>query len=281
VREIIRLALTLFIIGLTSAALLTGVNNWTGPIIEERRKSDYLETIASYFPDVESFETKAEENGDSFDLIYDSAGNLLGVMGTIRQGGYGGVITYNLAIDTEGVILGLRIISHSETPGIGDVITRESFLAQFIGKSHEDPFEPGEDVDLVSGATESTGSILGSVRRSVSHMATSYLDFQAEIFDITKVPDGAYQGAAAGGQGEIVVEVVVEGGRLVKIEVLEQKETPTMFVLSYPLIPERMIAEQKLEVDTSTGATASAEGIVNAVRNALKKAIEEGEGEQR
>lgn len=279
-RDLARLALTLLVIGLVSATALTGVNSWTAPIIEERRVKDYLSTIAYYFHDVDSFVTKEGENGDTFDLIYDSAGNMLGVMGTIRQKGYGSLITYNLAVDAEGKILGLRIISHSETPGIGDIITRDTFLNQFLGKSHKDPLQPGQGVDLVSGATESTGAIIGSVRRSVNHIAASFLDYQAEIFDLTRVPDGAYQGVAAGGQGEIVVEVVVEGGRLISINVLEQKETPTYFILSYPLIPERMIAEQRLEVDTVTGATASAEGLVNAVRDALTKAMEEGGGEE-
>jgi len=279
-RDIARLALTLLVIGLVSAAALTGVNNWTAPIIEERRLQDHLDTIAFYFPAVENFESKAEDNGDTFDLIYDSAGNTLGVMGTIRQKGYGSLITYNLAVDKDGKILGLRIVSHTETPGIGDIITRESFLNQFLDKSHQDPLQPGDDVDLVSGATVSTGAVIGSVRRSVSHIATTFLDYQAEIFDLTQVPDGTFQGVAAGGQGDIVVEVTVQGGRLISIDVLEQNETPTFYVLSYPLIPERMIAEQRLEVDTATGATASAEGIVNAVRDALEKAMEESGGEE-
>ncbi|MFU8794871.1 MAG: FMN-binding protein, partial [Dethiobacteria bacterium] len=44
---------------------------------------------------------------------------------------------------------------------------------------------------------------------------------------------------------------------------------PEYFRESNPLIPERIIEEQSLDIDTSTGATFSAKGIVQAVLNAL------------
>lgn len=277
-REALRLALTLGIVGIVSAVILTGVHNWTAPIVDERRQEEYLEAVRECFPGVDDYETE-ELDGNLYDFIYDDQGNRLGVVATVEQPGYEGNITYNLAVDNQGKIVRVRIISHSETPGIGDVIESESFLEQFLGKDHESALQDGVDVDIVTGATVSTNAVIGSVRRTIGKIAVNFLDFEEDIFDITAVADGVYEGTADGFIDEITVSVEVEGGEIISIEVLDENETSTYFVDAYPLIPDRIIEEQALEVDTQTGATGSAEGIVEAVRNALEKGIEQGGGE--
>lgn len=276
-RDILRLSITLALVGILSASLLTYIHGVTAPIIAERQEAEYRQALELFFPDFDSFESE-QQDGDYFDLIYDSSGNLIGIMSTIQQQGYDGYITYNLAVDGEGVILGLLIISHSETPGIGDIITTDSFKEQFIGKSYEDPITAGEDVDIVSGATVSTSAMISSVRRVAGVIAEKYLGQEKDTIDIAAIPDGIYQGSAPGLAGPLTVEVEVAGGVIVSIEVLEHSETPTYFIESYPLIPERIIAEQQLDVDTETGATLSAGSIVDAVRAALSGALEEEGG---
>lgn len=276
-RDILRLSITLALVGILSASLLTYIHGVTAPIIAERQEAEYRQALELFFPDFDSFESE-QQDGDYFDLIYDSSGNLIGIMSTIQQQGYDGYITYNLAVDGEGVILGLLIISHSETPGIGDIITTDSFKEQFIGKSYEDPITAGEDVDIVSGATVSTSAMISSVRRVAGVIAEKYLGQEKDTIDIAAIPDGIYQGSAPGLAGPLTVVVEVAGGVIVSIEVLEHSETPTYFIESYPLIPERIIAEQQLDVDTETGATLSAGSIVDAVRAALSGALEEEGG---
>ncbi|MBM4236676.1 MAG: FMN-binding protein [Firmicutes bacterium] len=276
-REILKLSITLTIVGLVSAALLTGVNNITAPIIADRQEAEYREALELYFPEVVSFENQRLED-DYFDLIFDSSDRLIGVMATIEQQGYDGTITYNLALDGEGKVVGMLIISHTETPGIGDVITTADFQEQFIGKSLKDPLLPGEDVDIVTGATISTSAMITSIRRVVSVVAESFLGHETGAVDITAVPDGIYQGSAPGLSGPILVEVEVSGGVVTRIDVLDHDETPTYFIESYPLIPELIIAEQSFDVDTKTGATLSAKGIVEAVQAALAAALEANGG---
>jgi RnfABCDGE-type electron transport complex G subunit len=272
VRNILRLSLTLGFVGVISAALLTGVNNVTAPIIAERQEAEYMQALELFFPGVAGFESE-EIDGNHYDVILDDSGNMMGVMATVQQQGYDGTITYNLALDEDGVILGVRVVSHSETPGIGDVITTDGFQDQFIGKSFEDPLTAGDDVDIVSGATISTAAMVNSIRSITGVVAENFLGFEAAVIDITQVPDGKYQGSAPGLNGPIVVEVEVSGGAITAIEVIEQSETPTYFVEAYPLIPDQIIAEQSFDIDTKTGATISAEGIINAVKNALLEAL--------
>jgi RnfABCDGE-type electron transport complex G subunit len=277
VREILKLSITLAFVGLVSAALLTGVNNVTAPIIAERQEAEYREALELFFPDFERFESRQIEE-DFFDLIYDGSDRLIGVMSTIGQQGYDGTIFYNLALDGEGKIVGVLIISHTETPGIGDVINTADFQEQFIGKSFADPLVPGDDVDTVTGATISTAAMITSIHRVVGVVAENFLGYEAAAVDLATVPDGVYQGSAPGLAGPITVEVEVAGGRIIRIDVLDHDETPTYFIESYPLIPELIIAEQSLDVDTKTGATLSAKGIVDAVQAALATALEANGG---
>lgn len=271
-RDIIKLSLTLAFVGIISASLLTAAHNVTDPIIQERREADYRAALEEFFPGFDHFETEELEEGQ-FDLIYDQDGELMGIMATAIAMGYDGEITFNLAVDETGEIIGVRVVAHTETPGIGDVIERDSFKEQFIGKSHEDPITASDDVDTVSGSTVSTAAMINSIRQTTQVAAESFLGVEAVEVDIAEVPDGTYEGSAQGFMGPIVVEVEVSGGEIVSIEVLEQEETATYFVESYPLIPEQIIEEQSLDVDTQTGATASANAIVNAVENALLEAL--------
>ncbi|MGM0653285.1 MAG: FMN-binding protein [Bacillota bacterium] len=270
-RNILRLALTLVLVGILSASLLTFMHNITDPIVKAREEEEYRAALNNYYPGFADFESETFDQGQ-FDLIFDQDGELMGVMATVTTTGYDGDVVYNLPVDQEGNIIGLRIVSHTETPGIGDVITTDSFQEQFVGKNYEDPISPGEDVDTVTGATVSTSAMINSIRNTVNTIAENYLGIETVEVDIAEVPDGTYQGTAQGFMGPIVVEVEVSGGEIVNIEVLEQEETATYFVESYPLIPERIIEEQSLDVDTQTGATNSAEGIVSAVENALLEA---------
>ncbi len=276
-RDIIKLSLTLALVGIISASLLTAAHNVTDPIIQDRREADYRAALEDFFPGFDHFETEELDEGQ-FDLIYDEDGDIMGIMATVAALGYDGDIDYNLAFDSEGEIVGVRIIAHTETPGIGDVIERDSFKEQFEGKSYEDPITAGEDVDIISGATVSAAAMINSIRQTTQVVAENFLGVETVEVDIEEVPDGTYEGSAQGFAGPIVVEVEVSGGKIVRIEVLEQEETATYFVESYPLIPERVIEEQSLEVDTQTGATASAEGILDAVLDALSGALNNGGG---
>jgi Na+-translocating ferredoxin:NAD+ oxidoreductase subunit G len=273
VRNIIRLSITLAVVGIVSAAILTAVNNLTAPVIAEQRLQEYMRSVKEYFPAMTEYAEK-ELDGNYFDLVYGSGGNLLGVIAkNITQKGYGGTIIYNLILDKDGAITGIRIVSHSETPGIGDIITKPEFQGRFTGKKHDQL----DGIDATTGATVSTAAMIGSIRRLAATTAFSFLGLEEEIFDFSAVPDGTYSGTGLGLK-EIVVEVTVEGGKITDIKVVDQNETATYFVNSYPAIPDLIIAEQKLEVDTQTGATLSAEGIIEAVRNALQKALDEAGG---
>lgn len=279
-RKPIRLVLTLVAVTVVAAGLLGGVNMITAPVIAERQEADYRNALEEYYPDMAEFNTELLGE-DSFDLVYNAAGDLLGVMASAGVQGYDDLISYNLALDKEGTILGLRIVEHTETQGVGDVIEKPEFQNQFLGKSCLDPLQIGEDVDTVSGATISTSAMIDSLRRLLSVVADNFLNLKKEdTFNIAAVPDGTYRGSGKGLFDEIIVEVIVDGGKITAIEIVEHHEKPTYLAEAAASIPPQIIDGQTLAVDTKTGATESSAGIVSAVKDALTKALdlEDGEG---
>lgn len=278
-RDSIRLVLTLVAVTVVAAGFLGLVDMITAPVIAERQAEDYRNALEEYYPGMAKFNTEYLGD-DSFDLVYDAAGKLLGLMASSSVQGYDDQICYNLALDRAGVILGIRIVEHTETQGVGDVIEKPEFQDQFMGKGCLEPLEIGEDVDTVSGATISTSAMIDSLRQLLSVIAENYFDFEDETpLDITAIADGVYRGGGEGYSGEIVVEVTVDSGRIVAIEIVDHCEKPTYLAEAAASVPPQIIDGQTLEVDTKTGATESGAGIADAVRDALQKALEKEDDE--
>ena len=79
--------------------------------------------------------------------------------------------------------------------------------------------------------------------------------------DIANVSDGIYIGEYA------KVEVTVESGKIVTINILEHRHERGK---AAETVVEKIIAEQKIDVDTISGATNSGTVIKKAVENALR-----------
>ncbi len=94
--------------------------------------------------------------------------------------------------------------------------------------------------------------------------------------------DGVYVGKADGHNGPITLEVTVEDGNIVAIEILDHNETPMISDAGFGVI-DAIIEKQSTEVDTVSGATVTSKAVFNAVENALGgltdgKYTGEGEG---
>ncbi|MGD9900049.1 MAG: FMN-binding protein [Calditrichaceae bacterium] len=101
----------------------------------------------------------------------------------IGKGGYGGNIVLMLGIDLNSEkLLGVEIISHSETPGVGSQIEKSSFKKQWNNLSAVNPINlksAGGQVDGISGATYSSSAMING---SNSILAL-FKDNKAEIME--------------------------------------------------------------------------------------------------
>lgn len=100
--------------------------------------------------------------------------------------GYNGPINLLLAINRDGKILGARVVSHRETPGLGDRIEsrRSDWADGFRGTSLENPAsdkwkvkKDGGVFDQFTGATITPRKIVKAI-----HTALNYVDSNSGVF---------------------------------------------------------------------------------------------------
>ncbi len=78
--------------------------------------------------------------------------------------GYGGEVEVMVGIIGDGTISGVQVMSQSETPGLGDKITEDSFLEGFRGNATAEEVT----VDAISGATASSNAVNNAVEAAAS-----------------------------------------------------------------------------------------------------------------
>ena len=130
------------------------------------------EAMKEIFADADSFKAKKCGAIDYFEVLKEN--NAIGYCLDVIARGYSGPICMVVGLDPAGVIKGIRIIAHRETPGIGarinEVIAGEKdpwFLRQFVGKQGR-TVTLKRDVDAVSGATISSNAVTAAVNDAVN-----------------------------------------------------------------------------------------------------------------
>lgn len=114
--------------------------------------------------------------------------NVAVVFSSIAPNGYNGPIHLLVGIRADGVLAGVRVVKHRETPGLGDVVssTHSDWILGFDGKSLSNPEQKGWKVkrdggifDQFTGATITPRAVVKAV-----HNALLYFDQnQATLFD--------------------------------------------------------------------------------------------------
>lgn len=81
--------------------------------------------------------------------------------------------------------------------------------------------------------------------------------------------DGVYEGIGTGNNGDIKVEVTVDGGKITSVVIKDHEETEGLYEDAEKKVIEEIIEKQTPGVDAVTGATNTSNGIMEAVANAL------------
>ena len=101
------------------------------------------------------------------------------IIETIAPDGYSGEIKTLVGVDQKDKILGVRVITHKETPGLGDYIEvdKSHWIKNFNLKSLDEMGEKewavkkdGGDFDYVTGATITSRAVVKSTYRSLLYV---------------------------------------------------------------------------------------------------------------
>lgn len=165
VKEYIVPPIVLIAICLVMTAILAITYQFTLPMIEETRLASAQASRAAVMPDADDFELYEGELGiDGVDEVYYAlaGGERIGCVVTATVRGFGGDYTVMSGYDANGVLTGVDVTSHEETPGLGSKTAAESFTSKFIGKDAESY----TSVDAVTGATISSNAMKSALALS-------------------------------------------------------------------------------------------------------------------
>lgn len=161
--DLLKPVVVLTVICAVVSAALAGVNNITAPIIAEAAAKAADAARYELLPEADGFE-QIEVEVEGVTEMY-KATNDAGYVISAQGNGYGGngSVKLMIAYDNEGTITNIKVIDCSgETPGIGDKIVSEAwYMEQYIGLNGE--AKKGENVDLISGTTISSGAAFNAV----------------------------------------------------------------------------------------------------------------------
>lgn len=173
VMYVLRLALTLLVITSVVAAALSGVNAITSPIIAQKTAEKTQLAIEAVLPG-----GGEEIEFAPMDLVSKVYKGENGYAVEVTPGGFDNTITMMVGVDFDGKVLGIDIISHTETAGLGAVADMETpagqnFRNQFVGKSGSVKVtKDGGQVDSITGATVTSRAVCDGVNAALACVET-------------------------------------------------------------------------------------------------------------
>lgn len=159
----------LAVIVIVSVVLLMAVNSMTSPIIKNTQLEEIKNTLRSIFPEMSKYELE-----DEVYIIYED-GEKAGYAFMASGSGYGGNIDILVGLDSGFGIKGISILSQTETPGLGSMITESLFTDQFKGLSVSDIAlkSEGGKIDAITGATISSRAVVNAVKEKMVEILES------------------------------------------------------------------------------------------------------------
>lgn len=176
-KETLTLTIKLLLICAIVTGLLAFVNNVTAPVIAENNQKNFEYTMAEVLPnagefselDLEGF--TPSETGVTLDSIYQSTSGGY-VVSTVCSEGYGGDINIMVGIYPGGTVSQIKIMSMSETPGLGAKSQNPEFTNQY--RNQKGAFTviknaaPEENqIAAISGATITSKAVTKAVNTAL------------------------------------------------------------------------------------------------------------------
>lgn len=173
VKYVLRLTVTLLLITAVVAVILAGVNSVTAPRIADLNARKTQEAVEAVLP------------GGGVEVAFTDS---TGLVATVYQGdagyavkvnpsGFNGTVSMMVGVDNSGSVLGISIISQTETAGLGavsaaDTSAGEAFRGQFAGMSGSvSVSKDGGQVDAITGATITSRAVCTGVNAALACVA--------------------------------------------------------------------------------------------------------------
>ena len=183
-KELLRLAIALTLITAGAGLILALVEDATRAPIAEQRRLEMVRALEAVLPKIDN-----QPDSDTVALVagVDKKGrevqrtfyrgrtgnNLVGIAFKVTApDGYSGNIDIMVGIQPDGTVVGIEILTHAETPGLGDKIAHTPFKEQFRDKGLDNidwrVKKDGGEFDQITGATISPRAVVKAVHAGLT-----------------------------------------------------------------------------------------------------------------
>ena len=206
-RSVIRSGTTLALIAAICTALVAATYELTTERIAANEKALLEKSLQPALAGV-IYDTEASESRLVIEPPHDLPGSdealiyrvyfdeqpVAALFAVTARNGFSGPIRILLGVDFDGVVTGLRILQHRETPGLGDKIVsaRSDWVYQFDGRSIGDPDVSGwairgdgGEFDQLTGASITPRAVVKAMRDTLIY----YEAHRDEIFSLPSTED--------------------------------------------------------------------------------------------
>ena len=167
--SIFEIAMNLTAACLVSGAIIAGTYFITAPIAAQNNELIKNKAMKELVTDADKF---TPVKGKKQWYTAQKNGKVLAYVVESESKGFGGAIKMLVAVSPDGKVIDYNILSHKETPGLGDGTDKEPFKGQFKDKTVEalavvkDPSDT-ENIQAITGATISSKAVTKGVKESV------------------------------------------------------------------------------------------------------------------
>ena len=174
-KHILKPAFSLFIIAAVTTTLIALAHSLTLRPIADQVIKTREKTMKTIMPEALDFREVTIEKSGNIDGVFEAnnRNDTLGYIVALSPSGYSGKINMMVGIMiNRNEIAGLRILKHSETPGLGALAVKEKFYRKYdnrkIAPLRVVRNSPGEnDIEAITGATITTRAITGAVNEAI------------------------------------------------------------------------------------------------------------------
>ena len=175
VMYVLRLALTLFLIAAVVAGALSMVNSVTKPVIDQLNEEKTQQAIEAVLPG--GYDEMITDYADASGIVSKVYKGANGYALEVLPAGFDNTITMMVGVDFDGNVLGISVVSHTETAGLGAVAAEktskgEDFRSQFVGTFGSVAVtKDGGEVNAITGATITSRAICAGVNAALDCVA--------------------------------------------------------------------------------------------------------------
>ena len=173
VAYIARLTITLLLITAVVAAALAAVNSVTAPKIQAINEQKTQTAIEAVLPGGGEEIAFTDDTG----LVSTVYKGQSGYAVEVTPSGFNGTVTMMVGVDNAGKVLGISVVNHTETAGLGAEAASQgaagtAFRSQFTGMSGSvSVTKDGGQVDALTGATIASRAVCTGVNAALNAVA--------------------------------------------------------------------------------------------------------------